>query len=267
MWTNRLHEAGAWVRHMWSSKGPHGVHSPFVYDLITKVLRDKKRSALYAAIERERARLNASTDEIEVEDFGAGSRTNAGSVRRVSSIAHAALQPASHARALSLIAVHSRAVNILELGTSFGITTAHLAASLPHATLYTIEGSEAVAKKAQEVWRNVGLTNIQITVGNFDAELGPVLKRMQQVDFVIIDGNHTGEACLRYIESLQPFSHEHTAVVIDDIYWSPSMTAAWQRCIADSRFSLSLDFFDFGLLYRTEGRVKEHFVLKRPWLW
>jgi predicted O-methyltransferase YrrM len=265
MWGNRLHETKAWFRHMVKAKGPHGVHSPFVYDLITKVLRNKKRSSLYAAIERERSRLKSCKDELDVIDYGAGSRVHTGSRRSVQSIARTALQPASHARALTMIAGQSQ--RILELGTSLGITTAHFAAALPQATIYTIEGSEAIAEQAQHVWRRLNLKTIESVVGDFDAVLHSVLTRMQQVDCLIIDGNHSGDACLRYLEMALPFCNEGTVFIIDDIYWSPSMTDAWMRLVEDERFTLSLDFFDFGVLYCTRGRVKEHFVLKRPWVW
>ena len=266
MWSNRWHEAKAFFRHCWSSLGPHGVHSPFVYHLITVVLKRKKRSPHHALIESRRAFLQKSEETIEVVDFGAGSRTQNERTRAVSGIARTALQSPSHARALCLLAEHAQAKTILELGTSFGITTAHVASSLPGASIYTIEGSESVARIARETWDAVGLGSIEQTVGSFADQLKTVLEKMPSVDFVILDGDHRGDACLAYIEQILPYTSEHSVLVLDDIYWSPSMTEAWKACIADKRFTLSLDFYDFGVLYQTKGRVKEHFVLRRPWI-
>jgi predicted O-methyltransferase YrrM len=265
MWSNRLHEARSFIRHLFQARGPHGVHSPFVYELITVVLRSKKRGLKYSQIELRRAHLKRVSTILDVTDYGAGSRVQQRSRRRVGDIARTALQPASHARALSLLAQHAGAKHILELGTSLGITTAHLADSTPNGNVFTLEGSEAIAGIARENWKELGLDNIECSIGRFSDTLVSALKRMPSVDFVIIDGDHRGEACLEYLESIVPYTKENTVIVIDDIYWSPSMTAAWEKCVADARFTLTLDFFDFGVLYFSKGRVKEHFKLVRPW--
>lgn len=266
MWGNRWHEFKSFLTFLWNARGPHGVHSPFVYNLITVVLRDKQRSSRFHNIEQERKRLCKSQDILDVDDFGAGSRKHKTSQRVIGDIARTALQPASHAHAITLLARHSGAVTILELGTSLGITTAHLAASLPGSALHTIEGSNSIAEVARGIWNRAQLNSIDITTGSFANVLDTVLEKMPAVDFVIIDGDHRGDACLSYLNKILPFTSEHTVFVLDDIYWSPSMTEAWKKCVSDERFSLTLDFFDFGVLYQSKGRVKEHFVLRRPWL-
>jgi predicted O-methyltransferase YrrM len=266
MWSNRWHELKSYLTFLWDARGPHGVHSPFVYHLITVVLRDKNRNSKFQSIERERKQLRKSRDVIEVQDFGAGSRIHKGVARTVGDIAQVALQPAKNAHAIALLAKHAGASNILELGTSLGVTTAHLAACLPDSSVYTIEGSSSIAEVARNVWKRAELNSIDLTTGCFANVLDDVLAKMQSVDFVIIDGDHRGDACLSYIDKIIPYTTEHTVFVLDDIYWSLSMTEAWNQCISDERFSLTLDFFDFGVLYRSKGRVKEHFKLYRPWL-
>ena len=265
MSNNRWHEIKCFLRHVWRARGPHGVHSPFVYNLITRVLRSKSNVPHAEAIRRERKRLLNSSDELEVRDFGAGSRVHRGNRRKVREIARTALQPASHARAMALLAEHAKAKNMLEMGTSLGITTASIASALPNVRIYTIEGCANISVQANRVWEQLGLKSIDLTTGSFSDVLESVLKRMLSVDFVIIDGDHRGKACVQYLEMILPFTHENTVIVLDDIYWSPSMTEAWETIIRDSRYSLTLDFFEFGVLYQAPGRVKEHFVLKNPW--
>ncbi len=52
----------------------HGVHSPFVYDLVREVLCDRSEYAAFAAIEGLRRRLLKDDGVLEVEDMGAGAR-------------------------------------------------------------------------------------------------------------------------------------------------------------------------------------------------
>ena len=52
------------------SKG-HGIHSPFVFDFVTRVLNDHTVSDISYSIEDFRLQLSKSKLVIEVEDFGA----------------------------------------------------------------------------------------------------------------------------------------------------------------------------------------------------
>ena len=75
-----------------NAKG-HGVHSPFVYDIIRNVFNDKKQYDCYDKIEQLRASLKKDETVLRIQDFGAGSRVNSHYERSVSSIANAALKP------------------------------------------------------------------------------------------------------------------------------------------------------------------------------
>ena len=50
------------------------MHSPFVFDFIINVLKDKKQYENYSAIELQRKKLSSNETRIEVEDFARASR-------------------------------------------------------------------------------------------------------------------------------------------------------------------------------------------------
>ena len=68
----------------------HGVHSPFVFDFITRVLNDKKIYEAYSTVENSRQRLLRDETLLQVEDMGAGSVKQSGYQRTVKSIARSA---------------------------------------------------------------------------------------------------------------------------------------------------------------------------------
>ena len=55
-----------------NSKG-HGIHSPFVFEFITKVLNDRTHYPAYEIVEVLRRRLLSDETMLTIEDFGAGS--------------------------------------------------------------------------------------------------------------------------------------------------------------------------------------------------
>ena len=118
-----------------SGKG-HGIHSPFVFDFIKNVLRDKKKYDWYSVIETGRQKLLQQTAAIEVTDFGAGSSVIKTGKRVVADIAKSSLKPKKYAQLLYRMVNYYKPTTILELGTSFGITTGYLAAGNAHAKVY-----------------------------------------------------------------------------------------------------------------------------------
>ena len=124
----------------------HGVHSPFVFDFITKILNDKTVYPEYEKIEALRNQLLSDSTLLEVEDFGAGSVIDKKSKRTISSIAKNAAKPKKFGQLLFRMVKHYQPATILELGTSLGITTSYLSLAKPDERLITMEGSKEISK-------------------------------------------------------------------------------------------------------------------------
>jgi predicted O-methyltransferase YrrM len=85
---------------------------------------------------------------IEVEDFGAGSTILKTNQRAIHKMAQSSLKPKKFAQLLYRVVQYYKPQTVLELGTSFGITSAYLASGNAASTLHTLEGSPAIASIA-----------------------------------------------------------------------------------------------------------------------
>lgn len=242
----------------------HGIHSPFVFDLVVKVLNDRNDYAAYKEIELQRNLLLRNETIIEVEDFGAGSTKGLKKQRVVQQIAATSLKPKKYAQLLYRLVTYFQPTQILELGTSLGITTAYLAKAKPDAAVTTMEGSVAIANIAKENFQTLSLENVNIITGNFDETLAATFASSAlPYNFVFIDGNHRKEPTLRYFDQLLAKADANTVFVFDDIHWSKEMEDAWEQVKQHPAVTLTIDLFFIGLVFlREEQKAKEHFSIR-----
>lgn len=246
-----------------SSNGKgHGTHSPFVYDFITKVLRDKKKYDCYEKIEKLRGQLLADNSKIEVEDFGAGSTIIKTKERIVKDIARSSLKPRKYAQLLYRMVNYCQPETVLELGTSLGITTAYLASGNKKGQVYTGEGSATIASIARKNFAQLELTNIELVEGDFSVTLPQLFSKIGQVNFAFVDGNHRKEPTLQYFDSLLKYATGSALLVFDDIHWSKEMEEAWDIIISHPSVTLSIDLFFIGIIgINPDIKVKQHFTI------
>lgn len=241
----------------------HGMHSPFVFDFILHVLNNTSGYRAPAEIEALRKRLLNDKTLLQIDDLGAGSRAGATKQRTVQQIAKSALKPKKYARLLYRLVKHYRPKNIIELGTSLGITTAYLASANPAGRIITIEGSKAVAEAAQKNFDRLSLKNIQLRQGSFDDHLPPALRLLPSVDLAYLDGNHRYEPTMNYFDRLLSKAHNDSVFIFDDIHWSEEMERAWAEIETHPAVRCTADVFFLGFVFfRAEFKAKQHFILR-----
>ena len=247
-----------------SSRKGHGIHSPFVFDFIIHVLRGKLSDDIhFEKIEKYRNSLIASPGFITVEDMGAGSYLTTKTNRSISLIARHSLKSRKYARLLYRIVSYYKPDSILEIGTSFGITTQYFAIANPAADITTIEGSPAIARIAQQGFEQNNFHRIRLVQGNFDAVLGNVLLGMKGKKFFFIDGNHQYEPTVNYFNTILKISGKDDILVFDDIHWSKDMEHAWNSIKEDKRVKYTIDLFFIGLVFlKTDFLEKQNFVIQ-----
>jgi len=241
----------------------HGVHSPFVFEFITKVLNDKTQYECYKAIEQQRQQLLQNVAVIEVEDFGAGSSVMKSNKRIIKNIAATSLKPKKFAQLLFRIVRYYQPGTIVELGTSLGITSCYLAKGNEKAHLYTCEGSAAIAAIAQKNLEDLQIKNVSLIQGDFAKTLPTLLSNIGQPDLIFIDGNHRKEPTLNYFHQLLQHANPSSILIFDDIHWSEEMEAAWHQIQEHSAVTLTIDLFFIGLVFVNPGfKVTQHFTIR-----
>lgn len=238
----------------------NSIHSPFVFDLASQIIQSYDQYYCFISIERERQKLLKNKKSIEIEDYGAGSKKFKSNLRIISDIAKTSLKPPRQAQFLYKLINHLEYKNIIELGTSLGITSAYLASSNSNIKVVTIEGSKAISEIAQNTFNELNIKNIKLINNTFDKALP--LELNNKIDCFFIDGNHTKEATLRYFEQFLPFSHNNSVIIFDDIYWSKEMTEAWETIKKHPTTQISIDLFHLGLIFFRKEQPKQHFKIK-----
>ncbi len=241
----------------------HDVHSPFVYNCYQELIAKPTPLEDFWELDQIRKQLQENQTRLRVTDLGAGSKKLGGNSRSISDIVRHGIARKTQAEFLYRLVKRFAPKIIIELGTSVGLTSLYLAKAQADSTLYTIEGCPELSAFSKQQFEQQDVNNIISITGNFDKELPKVLSSLQQVDLVYFDGNHAYEPTLRYFKMALAKKHAGTIFIFDDIYWSPGMEKAWKEIHTHPDVTLSMDFFQFGIVFfRTEQKNKEHFVLK-----
>jgi predicted O-methyltransferase YrrM len=236
----------------------HGVHSPFVFDLVTKVFPDRGHDYSEHIAEDWRTECEVNQNSIDVRDFGTGKS----GPRKVYEIAEKSANTPAHGQILNRIIRHFKPKRMLELGTSLGITTLYEAHATQFEKFITLEGCPNTATLAKKGFEQNKL-NIDLRVGDFDSTLKDALNSLEKVDYVFFDGNHKEEPTLHYFTTCLPYIHNDTVFIFDDIHWSKEMDDAWEKIKLHPQVRLTIDIYNFGLVFfRSEQKEREHFVLK-----
>jgi predicted O-methyltransferase YrrM len=250
----------AYVKFLLRATNQHGVHSPFVFELVTKCFYNKRQFQEYERIKKYRQRLLKNKETIQVTDFGSGSRVFKSNKRMVAKIAKKAGISQKRAKLLFRVVRYLNCENILEIGTSLGIGTIALSGN-KNASVTTLEGCPNTAKIAQRSFNFFNINNTKLLEGPFEVTLPQI--NMHPFDLIYFDGNHNKAATLDYFNQFIEHIPYNSIFVFDDIHWSKDMEDAWETLKKHPKISITIDTFYQGFVFfRKENREKEHFNIR-----
>ena len=248
-----------YLKFLFQGINKYNIHSPLVHDFIENVLDNSVKYYSFIGIEHVRSLLLKQNEAIELKDLGAGSKSIKSSLSTINILTKKVQSTPEKAQILFRIVSFFQKKNILEIGTSLGLTTAYLSNANKNGKITTIEGDQVVSNLAQKNFNTLKLNNIKLINEPFDEIIPQLLKN--KFDLVFFDGNHSKEATLRYFYWLVEYANEDSIFIFDDIYWSSEMKQAWQEICNFDKVMLSLDIFSLGIVFFKKNREKEHIRL------
>lgn len=251
-----------YLKFLYQSKNEHGVHSPFVYDLVTKCFYDKKKYPGYKILKEYRKSLLQNKNFIEVTDFGAGSQIFKSNTRQISKIAKTAGISYKRAELLFRIVRYFKPENILEIGTSLGLATSAIALGNSKSSLTTLEGCENTLSIAKNQLDLLNLKNVNFINTEFSTYLQNLQLTTYNLQLIYFDGNHSKKATLEYFELLLPTIMNESVWIFDDIHWSKEMEEAWEIIKNHHKVKVTIDTFQWGIVFFRKEQEKEHFVIR-----
>ena len=239
------------------------MHSPFVFDLVTKCFYDNTKYSEYETLKSYRKSLLANKNTIEVTDFGAGSRVFKSNTREIAKIAQTAGITPKNAELLFRIVRYFQPKSVLEIGTSLGLATSALSLGNQNAKIITLEGCPNTMATAKEMFQVSSFKFPNNTVDFVNTEFNLFFENLkpQIFDLVYFDGNHSKKATLDYFEALLPTISNDSVWIFDDIHWSADMEDAWEIIKNHPKVSVTIDTFQWGIVFFRTEQEKEHFII------
>lgn len=248
----------AYLSYWLKKEDQYSLQSSFIFELYTGICDFLKAHPNgFPEFELFRKDLLQNQNTIQVEDFGAGSKKVPGRVRQINRIAKYSTSSSKYASLYHYLCLQTPAIAVIELGTCLGISTRYLSKATK-GTVYTLEGSSQLLTIAK---RDFPYPNTEFIPGKIKDNLLPVLERINQVDFALIDAHHTFEGTIWAWEQLKGKIHHNSIIVIGDIHWSAEMEAAWKKIKTDPMVNLSFDFYECGVLFFNYPGPKTNLIL------
>ncbi len=261
---DNIKQVHRYYKYLLHSNSRFKIHSPFVFQFVEEVLKDKVVYPEYKQIETYKKNLSKSHTIIETVDFGkkTGDKQYSTYLYPLGKLVKKRSQTKRKGRLLYKISHYFKPANILEFGTAVGISSCYIKTPLPDSKMITMEGCASLSDIAYSTFKKLNLSNIKISTGDFEATLPKVLKDFETLDMVFFDGNHHKKPTIDYFNRCVKLANDKSVFIFDDIHWSKGMEEAWEYIINDKRVTISIDLFHLGLVFFRKGTVKQDFIIR-----
>lgn len=232
----QTHRLIHYLRHILTATntGGHGVHSPFLFEFIQYVLKEKYPFYCFEVLEKKRLEI-------------------------LSGISPNPQDSARKNQLLFRICARYKLKNVMEVGTSPGISTLYLTTSDQTLKCTRVEIHKDLSKKVQMFLHKEGRTNFdQLPVDSL-AKPDEVLQRAGVQDLIYISAIAPASQLIYYFDSCVNFCNHNSIIVIDKPYESEEATVAWKTIQKRTNVYATIDLYHLGIVFFNPAYAHTHY--------
>ena len=235
-------------------RGGHGIHSPFLFRLITTVIEDKKKYPEYEIFEKlQKKTIKYLNNEsyIILPDVIYKSGNKFLKPRKIYKKTELPLQ---YAKCVFRLIREFKPATLIHYGPTLGINLAVMALANPETTVYQSGNNAVYNFFTSDLLNDLELHNLNLLPENSVPTGVP--------EFVLIDYPDNPELARNLIQLYAANHGEDDVLIIRGIHQSQEMETLWQEIVVDIRVKVTLDLFGIGIVLFRKRSQKEAFILQ-----
>jgi len=215
----------------------YGVHSPFVYNLITKIIEEKSSFYAFGEIENFRHSLLKKKDSI-------------------SEITSRETQSPAYGALLFRLAHYFKCRSILEIGASSGVMALYLAMASKQCNCRLWEPRAGLLQALQDYALTHHLQKVSCEEKDFRTLSN---EKNAPFDLIFINQIADVEDEKTIWQTIRPFIDKHTVLIINDINRNPVMQKTW-KLLKNEEYARTMIDIDFlGLVFFNDKLPKKQY--------
>lgn len=213
------------VRRITKRRG-FGVHSPFVYNFIIRVIEEKAKYYSYSAIEKQYFKVKSS----------------------LTSTSHIKLHSLKFSKLIFRVANRLKPETILECGTAYGVSTIALSLSKSNTQITTIEPNAEIAR-----WVNGAI------VKDYRTALEQYYSSNNTPDLIYIRIQEKSSDYKIIYDAITPYLKENSAIIVAGIRTTKESYAYFKEFVSNPIIKVAIDLYDAAILVASPKLNKQQF--------
>jgi hypothetical protein len=232
----------------------HGIHSPFLFRLITSVIEGKRNNPDYKVfkpLKKEAIRILRGRMVPELEKLFVQHHLSVSKPRK---LYRKIVLPQHYLMAIFRLLRFFQPSNIFMYGPDFGVTSSVFCLASSKSTIYHIEEDPIFQRFSEELNSKWNI----LTYNYIREENHPSAK----AEFALINYPFDPVLSKKIFQNRIDEHGPDDVVVIRGIHESKEMEAVWLELKSSTEVRVSLDLFEIGIVLFRKGLQKEDFILK-----